>query len=502
MPAPVAVLEPSHPEPGDTEQEASVTMPNAFIHRTRKRSEQLARNAGIQLDRLRDRRLCIGVTGLSRSGKSTFITSLINQLLQHKNASLPGFSPVLSGQLVDVRLHPLESSDLAAFPYQNAWERLCGQPPAWPEPTRDISGCLLELRLKHKPSALNPFAREYFSLWLEIRDYPGEWLLDLPLRELSFRDWSLECAHLYAQEPRASLAPELLQQLSQLDPLSEASPALLKKLQRDFCAFLAICKQQGLSQLQPGRFLLPGSKDDPQLLQFVPLLNLAGIDETRLKDAAEHSWYALLEAGYRRYVKALVEPFYRHFFSRIDRQLVLVDVVQALNGGPAHIDDMRAALTRITDSFHYGQQSRLRQLFRPRIDRVLYAATKIDQVISDDHDAVRSFLACLVRDAYRHAEYEGIAPVCEATSAVRCSREVDAGGDRAISGLDASGQPIGYVHPRFPDRLPDAEHWQHLMDWQIPALRPPVGLSARNGDAIPHIRLDTVLNLLVGDKCQ
>jgi predicted YcjX-like family ATPase len=477
-------------------------MSNALIRRTRARSEQLTRQAGIQLDRLRDRRLCIGVTGLSRSGKSTFITSLTNQLLQHKNASLPGFSPVLSGQLIDVRLHPLETEGLATFPYQSAWGRLCSQPPAWPEPTRDTSGCLLELRLKQKSGRLNPFARDHFSLWLEIRDYPGEWLLDLPLRELSFYDWSLECAQLYAQEPRASLAPQLLAELAQLDPLTEVNPAQLEKLQRDFCAFLGACKQQGLSQLQPGRFLLPGRDDDPQLLAFVPLLNLTGLAEEQLKGAAATSWYATLQQAYKRYVSELVEPFYKHFFSRIDRQLVLVDVVQALNGGPAHIDDMRAALTRITDSFHYGHQSRLLQLFRPRIDRVLYAATKIDQVISDDHEAVRSFLASLVSDAYRHAEYDGIAPSCEATSAVRCSREVDAGGDRAISGLDAQGKPIGYVHPRFPSRLPDLEHWQQLMDWQIPALQPPVGLSARNGDAIPHIRLDTVLNLLLGDKCQ
>lgn len=476
-------------------------MPNAFIRRTRMQGEQLTRNAGIQLDRLRDRRLCIGITGLSRSGKSTFITSLINQLLQHKKASLPGFSPVLSGQLIDVRLHPLETPGLATFAYQQAWDRLCSQPPAWPEPTRDISGCLLELRLKRKPGRLNPFARDHFSLWLEIRDYPGEWLLDLPLRELSFREWSLECAHLYAQAPRAELAPDFLAQLSQLNPLSEANPAQLKQLQADFCAFLTRCKDQGLSQLQPGRFLLPGRNDDPALLAFVPLPNLAGITEEQLHSASENSWYCVLQTCYLRYIKELVEPFYRNFFSRIDRQVVLVDVVQALNGGPAHIDDMRAALTRITDSFHYGHQSRLLQLFRPRIDRVLYAATKIDQVISDDHEAVRSFLASLVSDAYRHAEYEGIAPACEATSAVRCSREVDADGDRAISGLDARGQPIGYVHPRFPARLPEPDHWQQLMDWTIPALQPPSGLSARNGDAIPHIRLDTVLNLLLGDKC-
>jgi hypothetical protein len=476
-------------------------MANAFLSRSRAASGRLARDLGIQLDRLRDRRLCIGVTGLSRSGKSTFITSLINQLLQHQKSSLPGFSPVLSGRLLDVRLQPLETPGLAAFPYAEAWQRLSGQPPAWPEPTRDASGCLLELRLARKSGLLSPPGRDFFSLWLEIRDYPGEWLLDLPLRDLGFRDWCLECSHRFATLPRAGLAPELLAELAQLDPLVAADAPRLQQLQRGFCDFLAACKQHGLSQIQPGRFLLPGRGDDPALMAFVPLLDLARHDETQLEQADENSWYGLCRRRYQRYVQELVEPFYRHFFSRIDRQLVLVDVVSALNGGPELIDDMREALTRITDSFHYGRQNRLLQLFRPRIDRVIYAATKIDQVISDDHEAVRAFLASLVSDAYRHATYEGIQPVCEATAAVRCSREVSDQGDRAVSGFDTEGRPVGYVHPRFPSRLPDDEHWQQLMDWEIPPLRPPAGLSLRNDDAMPHIRLDTVLNQLLGDKC-
>ncbi|NVK43697.1 MAG: YcjX family protein [Oceanospirillaceae bacterium] len=476
-------------------------MANAFLNRSRAASERLARDIGIQIDRLRDRRLCLGVTGLSRSGKTTFIASLVHQLLQHKKSSLPGFSPVMSGRLLDVRMHPLEDPHLPPFPYRDAWQQLSGQPPAWPEPTRDSSGCLLELRLGRKPGGLNPFARDHFSLWLEIRDYPGEWLLDLPLRETGFRDWSLECGHRFAQSPRAALAPDLLQALAQIDPFAEADTARLAQLQRAFRDFLAAAKAQGLSQIQPGRFLLPGRDDDAELMQFVPLPGLADHDAAALDAASERSWYTLCRKRYERYVRELVEPFYRHFFSRIDRQLVLVDVVSALNGGPAMIDDMREALTRITDSFHYGRQHRLMQLFRPRIDRVLYAATKIDQVISDDHEAVRAFLASLVSDAYRHAEYEGIQPACEATSAVRCSREVEDHGDRALSGFDTEGRPVGYVHPRFPSRLPDSEHWQRLMDWEIPPLRPPAGLSARNDDAIPHIRLDTVLNLLLGDKC-
>lgn len=40
-----------------------------------------------------DRHLCLAVTGLSRSGKTAFITSLVNQLLHlHSGARLPLFS--------------------------------------------------------------------------------------------------------------------------------------------------------------------------------------------------------------------------------------------------------------------------------------------------------------------------------------------------------------------------------------------------------------------------
>lgn len=40
-----------------------------------------------------DKHICIGVTGFSGSGKSTFITSLIHQLRYSNEASLGGFHP-------------------------------------------------------------------------------------------------------------------------------------------------------------------------------------------------------------------------------------------------------------------------------------------------------------------------------------------------------------------------------------------------------------------------
>lgn len=101
-----------------------------------------------QFERLRDKRFCLGITGLSLSGKSTFITSLINQLFEHDTAALAGFSPVLSERLLGVKMHPLEDKALNAFAYAyaEAFQRMASPTPQWPLSTQNISSCLLELR--------------------------------------------------------------------------------------------------------------------------------------------------------------------------------------------------------------------------------------------------------------------------------------------------------------------------------------------------------------------
>lgn len=460
-------------------------------------------SASAQFDKLRDQRFCIGITGLSQSGKSTFITSLINQLHQHDTASLPGFSPVLTERLLGVKIHPLDNSELPQFPYEEAYRRLATPEPRWPESTQGVSGCLLELRLEKTATKLNPFSRKQFSLYLEIRDYPGEWLLDLPLRDMNYSRWCAQCNAQYTQRPRSEILGDLLDDLQQLDPLAEVDESYLSALNERYVNFLRDCKynSKSLSLIQPGRFLIPGLVDDPRILCFIPLLKCGSYTEGQLSAAADNSYFKVCESRYQSYIKELVEPFYKAFISRIDRQLVLVDVVNALNAGPDYIDDMRQALANITDSFAYGSQNRLLQLFSSKIDKVVFAATKIDQVLSEDHEAVRQLLSVIVKQAYRSAQHEGVQPICEATAAVRSSKEVKHENERGISGFGVDGAPIGYIHPTIPNRIPEGDQWKLFLEWEIPALNPPKGLSHQNGDAIPHIRIDTVLNALIGDKC-
>ena len=158
-------------------------------------------------------------------------------------------------------------------------------------------------------------------------------------------------------------------------------------------------------------------------------------------------------------------------------------------------------LAHISDSFAYGKQSKLWQLFSPKIDRVVFAATKIDQVIAQDHESVRQLLSVIVKQAYDHAQYEGVDPSCEAVAAVRSSKELERAGERGISGIGFNGEAIGYIHPSIPSSIPEGDEWHEFADWTLNNLLPPKGLSFQNSDAIPHIRLDSILNTLIGDKC-
>lgn len=82
-----------------------------------------------------DRHLRLAVTGLSRSGKTAFITSLVNQLLHvHSGARLPLFSAVREERLLGVKRVPQRDLGIQRFTYDEGLASLYGTPPNWPTP--------------------------------------------------------------------------------------------------------------------------------------------------------------------------------------------------------------------------------------------------------------------------------------------------------------------------------------------------------------------------------
>ena len=82
----------------------------------------------------------LGVTGLSRAGKTVFITALIHGLL--RGGRFPVFEAFATGRIARARLEPQPDDAVPRFDYENHLRTLIEQR-QWPQSTMDIS----ELRL-------------------------------------------------------------------------------------------------------------------------------------------------------------------------------------------------------------------------------------------------------------------------------------------------------------------------------------------------------------------
>src|SRR6202789_553012 len=140
----------------------------------------------------------LGVTGLSRAGKTVFITALIHGLT--RGGRFPVFEPFAAGRIAQAPLEPQPDDAVPRFDYENHVRTLI-EARQWPNSTVDIS----ELRLVIDYQRQNGADR---TLTLDIVDYPGEWLLDLPLLNKSYEQWSGESLALSRERLRAPLATE------------------------------------------------------------------------------------------------------------------------------------------------------------------------------------------------------------------------------------------------------------------------------------------------------
>ena len=113
----------------------------------------------------------LGVTGLSRAGKTVFITALVHGLV--RGGRFPVFEALATGRIARAYLAPQPDDAVSRFDYESHINALVDKR-SWPTSTRQIS----ELRVVIDYQSLSEYQR---TLTLDIVDYPGEWLLDLPL---------------------------------------------------------------------------------------------------------------------------------------------------------------------------------------------------------------------------------------------------------------------------------------------------------------------------------
>jgi uncharacterized protein len=446
-----------------------------------------------------DRTLRIAVTGLSRSGKTAFITSLVQNLLSAvgRPARLPFLRAAAERRLLGARLLAPEADDLPPFPLDNTVAALTADPPHWPASTTDLRRVRLSLRFSTAGFLRVGLLRGTAQLTVEILDYPGEWLLDLPLLQQSYGDWSRAMLALARRGVRAPLARDWLDFLARhpadrADNSDTASRA--HALYRDF---LAACRdREQLSLLQPGRFLNPGQIVDISLLQFCPMPLAIG---ARVQPG---TFAALMEERFEDYKRAIVQPFFAQLARNVDRQIVLVDVLRALNAGEEAFADQRLALDTILSAFRFGRRSLLRRLFGARIDRVLFAATKADHVPALQRDHLEALMANLVEAPTLRARAARARVAAAALASIRCTEDgtdvIDGRKVDVVVGLPEGGERRVRFFPGIvPVTPPPAGFWGERFT-EFPIFQPP-RITGAESDGIPHINLDKALDFLLED---
>ena len=351
-------------------------------------------------------------------------------------------------------------------------------------------------------------------LHVDIVDYPGEWLLDLPLLSKDFATWSGEALAAARAPERAGLGTMWLGRLAAVDPRAPEDETLARQLADLFTGYLRGTREKGtgLSTLPPGRFLMPGDLEGSPALTFSPLDVADG-------DIPSGSLAAMMTRRYESYKSAVVRPFFRDHFARLDRQIVLVDALEALNAGPPAIGGLETALADILAAFRLGRTGWLSGLVSRRIDRILFAATKADHLHHGDHDRLEAILSRLVGRAIERARFAGAIVDVIALASVRATREgtVTHRGERlpSIIGTPLPGETVdGKVFDgsteiaMFPGDLPDNP--ESVFEGGSPLasplrfvrFRPPKLERTADGISLslPHIRLDRALEFLIGDR--
>jgi uncharacterized protein len=178
--------------------------------------------------------------------------------------------------------------------------------------------------------------------------------------------------------------------------------------------------------------------------------------------------------------------------------------------------DLETALTDVLAAFHVGRGNLLSALFRPKIDKILFAAAKADHLHHTSYDRLEAILRHLTKRAISRVESVGAEVDVIALSAVRATREGMVGAPdeptfKAVIGTPLEGERIG-------DEIFDGQHEAAICPGELPAdpkavfsdstdyrfvrFRPPVPVRATDGTILPppHIRLDRALEFLLGDQ--
>lgn len=443
------------------------------------------------------RTIHVGLTGLSRAGKTVFLTSAIHDLVEHTGEDLDDFR--FSGWRYVGNPQPLPNG-VEPFPYRKLVQALREDPPQWPAPNTDVTEYRVHLHFVQDDNR----RREAVVVFL---DYPGERLVDIALLDTSYEDWSEEVWERLQDphQPAREAAQNFLDCVCDMQAaLRGAVPEHRRQVaQRAFGEFLMGLRKVRCLAAPVVPIMEAEQQETAVSAPFFPLNREARQRLPRL--------HQLLKQAYAAYLKTSVAPFLRRI-AACSHQVILVDVLDILRNGTEKFNEVKEQMQRVLNCYRRINRGWFNRLWsqmpwvgRPQIRRVSFCATKADQATRD----CRGNLVNLLRSLFTRAEqairfdrrivqkidFLGIA-------AFRCTDDVDTDHEgRPIVALrgrlkhEASPDEDTYYPGRVPEEWPAYEEkWR---SFRFPDFLPRRLPDINTGRPLPHINMDQILFALV-----
>ena len=164
------------------------------------------------------------------------------------------------------------------------------------------------------------------------------------------------------------------------------------------------------------------------------------------------------------------------------------------------LGEQNKVIKELLTHFDYGKNNILKRLFKPNIDKVLFAANKVDHLSFEHHKDLTLLLNSLVSSAQNELNYHGamVETMAIASVAATEQRSVNDSGKvlNCIYGKRMhDGKWVTYLPAQPPMRLLDDTEWPE-QGFNFPSFYPLVS----EQKSLTHIRLDHVLEFLLGDK--
>ncbi len=419
----------------------------------------------------------IAITGLSRAGKTVFISSLIDQFLQQKKiVYVVSKHRPFTGRLLAPK------SAVKRFDYYT-FSKDIKENAKWPEGTDNITSTIIEFETKSRFSMMGNSKQR-----IELIDYPGEWILDIAMLELSYDDWA-DKTIMWMKNLDERLSIEYLETISQLTTDSSGEE-LEKRLHEQYAEMIAILKKKHYSNLTPGRFLMPSDLAGDPVLMFAPI------------PKSNSPLYKNYKKRYKTYLKDIVKDIQLEHFRGFDRQIVLIDIVEALQNGFKCYTDMKEGVRSILSLYSHKDKNFISQWFSPSISKVSFVATKADLVASSQHNNYSALLNDMIEDIRRDLDIGHIKTDTQVVAAVKCTQTVVQKHEgrtlSCVRGIDANTQKVVEIYPgEMPSLFPNKENWD-TDDYAYEEFLPP-NKSYKEGEPFDHIHMDRVIESLIGD---